>query len=164
MPNWCSNSLTITHEDSAKIDALEAELKKGDDAQVFNHIVPRPLEEEENWYSWNVNNWGTKWDVTPYSWERDGNRISMNFDTAWSPPTTLYETMEDDGWQVRAFYHEPGMVFIGIYEDGYDDYYEYDITDRESIENLPEELIEYGNLMEEHENWVEENKDETEMD
>ena len=133
MPNWCSNSLTIVHEDSEKVDALEAELKKGDDAQVFNHIVPRPLEE-----------------------------VSMNFDTAWSPPTTLYETMVDDGWGVRAFYHEPGMVFIGMFEDGSDNYYEYDNTDRESIENLPEELVEYGNLMEEHENWIAEQEDEEE--
>ena len=58
MPNWCSNSVKLFHELKEKVDALEEELKKGDDAQVFNHIVPRPLEEEENWYSWNVNNWG----------------------------------------------------------------------------------------------------------
>jgi hypothetical protein len=159
MPNWCYNSVTFSHTDETRIDALEQELMKGDDAQIFNHLVPRPADEEENWYEWNVNNWGTKWDVTPYDWSREGDTITMNFDSAWSPPTTLYETMYEDGWEISALYHEPGMCFIGKFEDGSDDYYQYDITSEEDINNLPEDLVDFGNLLDEHEDWKANNED-----
>ena len=83
MPNWCTNSVVISHDDETLIDALEQELMKGDDAKVFNHLVPRPAEEEENWYAWNINAWGTKWDVNE-TYENDEGYIC--FDTAWSTP------------------------------------------------------------------------------
>lgn len=160
MPNWCYNSATLHNSDKSKIDALEQELQK-EDAQVFQHLRPNPTGEWD--YNWSVENWGTKWDVTVQDWEReDDNTIVMHFDTAWSPPTTLYEFLEtEEGWSVRAYYHEPGMVFIGRYEDGFDDYYEYDITDRESVENLPEDLIDFGGLMDEVDRYEEEQYEES---
>lgn len=159
MPNWCYNTVELHHDDVSKIDALESELQK-DDAQPLNHLRPNPAGEWD--YGWSVDNWGTKWDVSPMDWERiSENRIRFNFDSAWSPPITIYEWLESEGWSVSALYHEPGMVFIGRYEDGFDDYYEYDITDRESIENIPEDLVDFGNLLEDHENWVEENYQES---
>jgi hypothetical protein len=159
MPNWCYNSVTISNEDKTKIDALEQELLK-EETKPCNHLCPRPESEEENWYDWNINNWGTKWDVTPYDWRReDDNTISMNFDSAWSPPTTLYEYLVSEGWDVRAYYQEEGMSFIGKFEDGEDFYYEYDITSRSSIEELPEDLIDYGDLLTRHEDWIAENEE-----
>ena len=147
MPNWCYNSVTLHNDNKEKIDALEAELQK-ESPEPFNHLRPRPAEEEENWYGWNVNEWGTKWDVTPHDFERkDDNTIYMNFDSAWSPPITLYEYLESEGWSVRAMYHEPGMGFAGKFEDGYDDFYEFDWTDREAIENLPEEILDFTNAL-----------------
>lgn len=160
MPNWCSNSVKLFHELKEKVDALEMELQKGDDAQLFNHLIPRPLEEEENWYMWNVNNWGCKWDATVYDWERiDENTITISFDTAWSPPSALFETICEEDWIIEAFYHEPGMGFIGKFQDGIDEFYEYDLSDLEGIQELPEDVIEYGNLIEEHEMWVENNEE-----
>ena len=160
MPNWCYNSATLHNSDKSMIDALEQELQK-EDAQVFQHLRPNPTGEWD--YNWSVENWGTKWDVTVQDWEReDDNTIVMHFDTAWSPPTTLYEFLEtEEGWSVRAYYHEPGMVFIGRFEDGFDDYYEYDITDRESVENLPEDLIDFGGLMDEVDRYEEEQYEES---
>jgi hypothetical protein len=155
MPNWCYNTARLTNEDTSKIDALEAELKKENDSQPLNHLCPNP---DGKWdYAWSCDNWGTKWDITPMDWERESdNTIVMHFDSAWSPPTTLYEFLEQEGWTVSAMYHEPGMGFIGRFEDGFDQYFEYDCTDRESVENLPEDLIDYGNLMEEVERFEEE--------
>ncbi|CAB5221091.1 hypothetical protein UFOVP240_79 [uncultured Caudovirales phage] len=156
MPNWCSNSTKFFHELKEKVDALEAELQKGDDAKLFNHFVPSDLKEEDDWYAWNVNNWGTKWEATVYDWERvDEHTIFISFDTAWSPPIALYETIADEEWIVTAQYHEPGMAFIGKFEDGIDEFYEYDLSDLDSIEMLPEDVIEYGNLREEYEMWKE---------
>ena len=158
MPNWCYNTATLSHTDKSKIDALEAELQK-EDSQPLNHLRPNPAGEWD--YGWSVDNWGTKWDVSIQDWEREDDfTIVMHFDSAWSPPTTLYEFLSEEGWDVRALYHEPGMTFVGKFEDGYDDYYEYDITDRESIENMPEDLVDFGGLMDELDRWEEEQEEE----
>jgi len=155
MPNWCYNSATLQHDSKEVIDGFEQELLK-EDAQPFNHLRPRPASEEENWYDWNINNWGCKWDVSMMDWEReDDNTIVMHFDSAWSPPTTLYEYLETEGWTVRALYHEPGMGFAGRFEDGFDDYYNYDLSDRASVEELPEDILDYTNVLEEVDRWEE---------
>jgi len=161
MPNWCDNSMRLYHEDKTKIDALEAEMsKKNDDghsmAEPFNHLRPRPADQEENWYDWNISNWGTKWDASIIDWSRDSdNELTIYCDTAWSPPITLYEYLNEQGWSVDAYYHEGGMAFVGKWssEDG-DDYYEYDITDGDSIESLPEDLIDFAGLEDAHQEWL----------
>lgn len=158
MPNWCYNSLTLSHEDKTKIDALEMELMK-EDSQVLNHLRPNPTGEWQ--YDWSVSNWGTKWDVSPMDWSRDDDHtISMSFDSAWSPPTVIYDFLDGEGWSVRAMYHEPGMGFAGIYEDGNDEYYEFDWTDRESIENLPSDILDFTNALEDLERYEEEQLEE----
>jgi hypothetical protein len=154
MPNWCYNTATFSHEDKTKIDALETELQK-EDTEPLNHLCPNPAGEWQ--YEWSVNNWGTKWDVTPHDWERvDDNTIQMNFDSAWSPPLALYEFLEGEGWTVSAMYHEPGMGFVGAWQDGFDDYYEIDWTDRGSLENLPSDLADFANVWDDLERYEEE--------
>lgn len=158
MPNWCYNTVELHHSDKAKIDALEEELNK-DDPQPLNHLRPNPTGEWD--YEWSVSNWGTKWDVSPMDWERfDDNSIRFNFDSAWSPPITLYEWLESEDWTVRALYHEPGMAFVGKYEDGFDECHEYDCSDRESVENLPEDLRDFSGAMDDLENWEREQEEE----
>ena len=158
MPNWCYNTVELHHDDITKIDALEAELQK-DDAQPLNHLCPNPTGEWQ--YEWSVNNWGTKWDVSPMDWERfSDNCIRMNFDSAWSPPITLYEFLENEGWTVNALYHEPGMGFAGKFCDGFDEYYEFDYTNREEVENLPDEIRDFTNAMDDLENWEAEQEEE----
>jgi len=158
MPNWCDNAVTISHEDKSKIDAIEAGLAK-EEKEFFNVIRPRPASEEDNWYGWNVNEWGTKWEASVHDWNReDDNTIWVSFDSAWSPPTALYGFMHDeDGYDVRAYYHEGGMSFCGRFEDGYDDYYEYDIGD---ISNIPEDIADYADLEYRHDEWIDEQQEE----
>jgi hypothetical protein len=154
MPNWCYNTATLSNEDKTKIDGLEQELLK-EDAQPFNYLRPNPDGEWD--YGWSCENWGTKWDVSMHDWEReDDNTIVMHFDTAWSPPSALYDFLNENGWNVRALYHEPGMGFAGRFEDGYDDYYEFDYTNREEIENLPEDIADFANVWDELERHEEE--------
>ena len=150
MPNWCDNLVTLRHSDKTKIDALEQELSK-EDPRVFNSLRPIPADKEEDWYDWNVSNWGTKWDASVHDWGRDDNEIWISFDSAWSPPTTLYEFLLDSDWDVSAYYHEGGMGFCGKFttEDG-DEYYEYDMSDRSSIEELPEDIENYAGLLDYH--------------
>jgi hypothetical protein len=167
MPNWCDNMVTLRHSDKSKIDALCEEMNKKNEHghwnnTPLNHLRPRPADQEENWYDWNVNNWGTKWDASVIDWEhRDDNEVWISFESAWSPPTVLYEYLVENGWEVEAVYHEPGMGYAGLFTtEGGDEYYEYDLTDKESIESLPSDILEFAGLEEAHETWLEEQYEE----
>lgn len=152
MPNYCDNSVLLRHSDKAKVDALDAELSKkteghyGSQGQLLNHLRPNPSGEWD--YNWSVENWGTKWDAGIIDWERrDDNEIWVSFESAWSPPTTLYEYIVEQGWEVEALYYEPGMGYAGQFTtEGGDDYYEYDLADPESLDDIPEDIIEFGDL------------------
>lgn len=147
MPNWCDNAATLTSS-KEKINALVAVLEDKDNQQVFQHLRPRPESEEENWYDWNINFWGTKWDISLIDWDRyDDETIWISFETAWSPPISLYEFLAENGWHVDAVYHEGGMGFCGKWEDGEDDYYEYNMDDLESLESLPEDIKDFTGLI-----------------
>jgi hypothetical protein len=158
MPNWCDNLVTLRHSDKTKIDALEQELSK-EDSRVFNLLRPIPADQEENWYDWNVSNWGTKWDANVNDWGRDDdNEIWISFDSAWSPPTTLYEFLLESDWDVIAYYHEGGMAYCGKFTSEFgDEYYEYDITDLQSLEELPEDIENYAALIDYHHEFMADN-------
>ncbi len=65
---------------------------------TFEGICPRPKEiiqsekevnsnkEFPDWYTWNIKNWGTKWDADTTKIEESKNKIIIYFDTAWAPP------------------------------------------------------------------------------
>lgn len=146
MPNWCSNSLRIEHDDPAQIDRAVEAFKRG---EFFQTLVPNPSGEWD--YDWSCSNWGTKWDV---GGETDPEResdtaASFYFDSAWSPPTVAYEAMTEQGFRVYAMYYESGMCFAGVYDNGDDDYYEFSQQNsREVAEMLPRELDEYFGISE----------------
>lgn len=167
MPNWCDNSLTLSHKDKAKIDEVFAALSDEQNGELFYRLRPRPADQEDNWYNWNIENWGTKWDIHTIDFERyDDNTIWISFETAWAPPVALYEFLTDEGWEVEAYYHESGCAFCGKYTsvDG-DDYYEYDFSDRASIEALPSDIEDFTGLLDYHDSCKEDGYfDEEEVD
>lgn len=71
----------------------------------------------DNWYDWNIRNWGCKWDVgisdnneflgTSMDELKDGG-IQYNFDTAWSPPTEAIEKLSSQ---------HPNLTFRLYYEE-----------------------------------------------
>jgi len=135
MPNWCMNKLTISHTDSSMVDRFEKAYNLGKACEEF-----LPLPEGENWYNWQINNWGTKWDIgAEMGTDREeyhglkatrvGNEVSCSFDSAWSPPIGLYDKLVELGYDVKASYWEPGMAFCGIWNDGADNYVEYNDKD-----------------------------------
>ena len=146
MPNWCNNTIEFQGT-KEQINAFVSFLDEQNGKDWFSFFRPTPPElKVEGWYEWNIENWGTKWNCDAQDWMKvenpnaDEASVTFWFDSAWSPPTTLYEFIESEGFSVRASYDEPGMCFVGRWEDGFDDFYEYDITDRESIEDLPQEI------------------------
>ena len=78
----------------------------------------------KDWYSFCIGEWGTKWDMNnqyedePYTIE--GNKVTMVFDTAWSPPMEIYYALEEMGFEVEATYVEQGVGYIGYYSNGED--------------------------------------------
>ena len=170
MPNWCNNTLEITHSDPAMLERARKAFAEGKLLAEFVpipedlHIVAGRVGDDEdqkqkdlkaqeevnvakhgymNWYDYCVNEWGTKWDV---GGDDQGpaqdipGGLIMCFDSAWSPPIQAYEKMLDLGFSIRASYYEPGMCFAGIWEDGEDDFYE--LGDMTS-EQVREELPEH---------------------
>jgi hypothetical protein len=186
MPNWCSNSFEVQGT-KEQIDKFEAFLEKGDGKNWFDFFLPTPAELSEtdssnrdeevtnqllekygaaDWYSWNINNWGCKWNCDAQDWTRSNdNAISFWFDSPWGPPTALYEHITSDsmfdGMEVSATYFESGMCFVGQFVDGSDEYYEY--SDLESLDDIPESLVdEYGirEMLEEQSEFDEEDENE----
>lgn len=136
MPNWCYNYVSFEHDDPAMIAKLIEAAKDN----LFNAFVPMPEELRNtqspsepddvliekygasDWYSWSVNNWGTKWDTSaadcnPYE---DGKGVDMYFETAWSPPIAFFDAMVAQGFRVNSSYTEEGMGFAGVYNNGDD--------------------------------------------
>ena len=152
MPNWCNNNLTLTHSDPQMIRRAVQAINDG---RLFQEFVPCPsalldttagshgdpekqaeleiLEEAnqhaygfKNWFDWCVANWGTKWDIADaFITDQTTDHVSAAFDTAWAPPISVYRELEALGFEVDATYHEPGMLFVGRYMAGDDEYYEY---------------------------------------
>jgi hypothetical protein len=151
MPNWCSNVVTINHGDSNLIDAIENELnREKDDIALFQMLRPRPAEFEEEWYGWNIENWGTKWEASIYDFERiDDYNIRVNFDTAWGPPIALYDYLFEQGYDTTAYYDECGMAFCGKYEFGSDDQYDYTDMDSAQVQDeIPSDIDEMFSISE----------------
>ena len=145
MPNWCNNTIKV-QATKERIDEFEKFLNENDGKEWFTYF--RPLPEElvnEGWYEWSINNWGCKWNCDANDWQRiDENTISFWFDSPWGPPLALYEFMVDEEFDVHASYHEEGMAFVGEFVDGFDNCYEYE--DLDSLDYIPEHLIEDWNL------------------
>jgi hypothetical protein len=91
MPNWVYNTLTVSAPQST-LDALAVTLATPRDGAPeltelsFLNVIPRPEPESDNWYDWNIENWGTKWDARDVETSHTPGRLSYYFHTAWAPP------------------------------------------------------------------------------
>ena len=137
MPNWCSNTVTISHEDSNKLNALFEQIDtKG---EFFNYVLPIDL---TNAYYDALEKWGTKWEPDVEEVEYIEGEVNFYMNTAWSPPIGVYEELKRQGFVVMATYYEPGMCFVGKWEDGSDEYYEYDDLTSDNIRDfIPDDLV-----------------------
>jgi len=192
MPNWCSNGVRIRHNDPMKIKLLkDACLEEG--FCNFAIPVPQDLrdttagwsgdpvkqaanEEKEknnlrefgykNWYDFCTSEWGTKWDVQFDGCEvsDDGLELTGSFDSAWAPPIGVYDALVNEGYEVEAYYYEPGMCFVGKYDNGCDDCYEFggetSATVRDAIGEDLDDYFDISNQMAEYE---EEEKEEVQV-
>lgn len=139
MSDWCQNNLTIEHDDLNKVMEFVKAYKEG---RACEHYMPVPKNDKgelitdesssDYWYTWCINNWGTKWDIGSDNDESHGlhptivgNQATMSFDSLWTPPVFLYKILCKLGFSVEATYFEPGARFCGIFKDGEEEYIEY---------------------------------------
>ena len=150
MPNWCSNYITLRHEDKTKVKALVEDMKEGN---FLAHFIPEPKHfkvlntttgkweyKDNEWYYWRTEHWGTKWEIelSPDDWEVDDkNELSFFFESAWSPPIGVYEKAHELGWDVSANYEELGADFAGQWVNGEDEWID-DISNLFESGDLPE--------------------------
>jgi hypothetical protein len=122
MPNWCENRVSI----SAEADQIKEIKELFSQDNPFGKILPQPSEEDlpqgndflPGWYSWRVNNWGTKWDIeaADVSFTEDEDEyLQMFFMTAWAPPNGICEKLREmyEDASITWFYDEPGIQDAG---------------------------------------------------
>ena len=188
MPNWCNNTLTLTHEDPAMILRAKEALDRGEflsefipvpeDLKIVAGSVGDPDEQKElerktaenrekygygNWYDFCVGAWGTKWDVGgdgQTDIHPDGKMLHTTFDSAWSPPIGAYERLEELGFGVNAMYFEGGMAYAGEYSDGCDNEINLEGMSADDIENDHPELDEAFGISENMREYEAENEEE----
>lgn len=119
MPNWVYNNLHVSGDadtlskfweqatkphptavpDPDKIyHAKEGEwaMSEGGEFSFLNFLAPEDFANYytgSNWYNWNIENWGTKWDTDIDDSDIQDESITLAFQTAWSPPSGVYEAM-----------------------------------------------------------------------
>ena len=189
MPNWCDNSLILSHVDPKMIKRAVKAFNKG---EFLNEFIPVPTalhetlagsygdEEKQaaleaqtaynrstygygNWYDFCTGEWGTKWDVGGNDGsvdKLDDNSVRFVFQSAWAPPTTAYYKLLELGFGIDAKYYEPGQGFAGWFYDGTDDNYDLSGTSYKELEAvLPEELEAEFGILEQMRDWQEEEEE-----
>ena len=122
----------IPEPDWTKVPLTESELKEYSFSNPRGEVGELPVFSDEpykglhfastgmqddRWYNWRVQNWGTKWDC--YSLEIDDcdmpHGFEVNFETAWSPPEEVCYAIKEqyDDLSISWFYDEPGCELAG---------------------------------------------------
>lgn len=138
MPNWVATEIQIVAQNDEEIAELQRFLEhierkpefltddrwNGFTFHSFITLDPKHRDEynevngwedgvqkgqsPNNWYNWNSSNWNTKWDACEAHYSGSPNHMYIEFNTAWSPPTPIYEAMS------RMF---PSLVFEVRWEE-----------------------------------------------
>ena len=77
--------------------------------------------QDDRWYDWRNQNWGTKWDVAgnvdieKEEWEDEIESFEANFETAWAPPEGVCMRLRQlfPDVHISWFYDEPGNECAG---------------------------------------------------
>jgi hypothetical protein len=128
MPNWCSNELKIQGNPKElsklikKVQITKSEATENHYESVFSchRVIPRPIDQEANWYDWNVTNWGSKWDLNDvrFDGEVEDKEVSYYFESAWSPVVPVIEALAKEFKKLSFTYafYETGSDYWGELE------------------------------------------------
>lgn len=170
MPNHVSNSVTF-YGNKKKIKALKDHIdlvtnveKNTDKKNFFDFFIPMPNDifkgdlgkaerekyGDKNWYSWSIDNWGTKWGAYGVELiDSNDTSIQLQFETAWSFAEPVFNKAMDMGYDFEVEYTDECNNFTGYME-----FIDGDTIDVwfESPEETPDEwMYLWGNIEEEDE-------------
>jgi hypothetical protein len=103
MPNHITNVLRVsgyTHLGAPEglVDEVLAAVKSDKSPIDFERLIPMPAElkapNQEGWYQWSVNHWGTKWNAyCAVAGKIDKRTAYFHFETAWAPPLPVLDAL-----------------------------------------------------------------------
>ena len=145
MPNWATNTVTIRGS-KERLDELETAAENNELLKAIQHY--------DEWnYNDFVETYGTKWEPQGIDVHRDdAETLTLNFDSAWSPPIDAYNILAETVNDIDALFAEPGMDYCGAYYNGIVEEYsissiaEQWLADGETFENVdvPTEVINFA--------------------
>lgn len=124
MPNWCYNNLSVIGEGPEVNNFIDDNCGADEGANpqplLFSKSVPEPELEDDGWYNWRLDNWGTKWEpnfeggcqIDVREIDTGGRSLKMatySFDTAWGP---------GDRWLEKTATKYPNLTFCLVYSEG----------------------------------------------
>ena len=70
---------------------------------------------DDRWYHWCIDNWGTKWDIDLAAADVEEDYAEFGFQTAWAPASGIFDKIKEDYPDVAIswFYDEPGCEIAG---------------------------------------------------
>ena len=122
MPNWTENDVTFVCKTKEGAEHLKLLLESKREKFDFNNIIPMPIELQgtvsgsenskpdwqieqskeliekyghDNWYSWSIDKWGTKWNAVESEVSQTENVLTYSFNTAWDAPRQIVETLRE---------------------------------------------------------------------
>ena len=114
MPDWKN-----TPNEDGELPVLKQEFNKDGKLMWETYNFPDG-KNDDRWYMWCVNNWGTKWqpDIADIEYA-DSEQLQLTFNTAWSPPEGIVEKLREKypDLSFSCFYDEPGCQVAGYYQD-----------------------------------------------
>ena len=119
MPNHCDNTLVITGPD---IDIRRfIHITKCDEKEPYVIAQHMPIPDDfkgDGWYTWCVNNWGTKWgDYETHLFKEEPDEAIFHYQTAWGPYSDEFLQKISIPFPTLTFlmqYEERGCCFLGV--------------------------------------------------
>lgn len=119
MPNHCDNTLVITGPD---VDICRfIHITKCDEKEPYVIAQHMPIPDHfkgDGWYTWCVNNWGTKWgDYETQLFKDATDQAIFNYQTAWGPYSDEFLQKISEPFPTLTFlmqYEERGCCFLGV--------------------------------------------------
>jgi len=155
MPNWCENTLTVNGTEIQLKDFKERYFSYPDPTEIsgyddrdyldFNKVIPMPESEKDNWYSWNIENWGCKWNCCPMRFYDDSDG-GYYFETPWGPAKEVYEKLivDNPNLDICFQYLELGGPFCGsLKSDGKGSFVSLESSDFEEVHKFAIEHFGY---------------------
>ena len=106
---------SIEEDIETVITTIKEVLAEPFDVQEMVKEFYESIEVGQDWYHWNIREWGTKWEISNASYESSPNRLVYSFCSAWSPPVSaigrLAEMFPDLVFTVRFL--DEGDNFAG---------------------------------------------------